>query len=279
MVAMDDGPRLAVRRSGRTRDLPPVVLVHGGPGLWDYLAPVAALVDDLTAVYRYDQRGCGSSDPSLDQSFDRHVTDLDKLRSALGLRRWAVVGHSFGATLALAYAWSYPDHISHLCYLSGVGVGDWHTAYEQERARRLTDEQRDELASLENRERSDAEERRFRALAWVTDHGDTANAARWAMEDAESRRPINYAANRLLTAETRSWTDADVVAKARAIRCPTLVLHGERDPRPASSALELAAEIKSSTSLVVQGAGHHPWREDANAVRAALRALLVRAAG
>lgn len=279
MVAMDDGPRLAVRRSGRTLDLPPVVLVHGGPGLWDYLAPVAALVDDLTAVYRYDQRGCGSSDPSLDQSFDRHVADLDKLRSALGLQRWAVVGHSFGATLALAYASTHPDHTSHLGYLSGVGVGDWHTPYEQERARRMTAKQRAELAKLENRERSDSEERRFRALAWVTDHGDRANAWRWAMEDAGSLRPINYAANRQLTAETRSWTDADVVAKARAIRCPTLVLHGERDPRPASSALELAAEIKSSTSLVVQGAGHHPWREDANAVRAALRALLVRAAG
>lgn len=123
---MDDGPRLAVRRSGRTLDLPPVVLVHGGPGLWDYLAPVAALIDDLTAVYRYDQRGCGSSDPSLDQSFDRHVTDLDQLRSALGLQRWAVVGHSFGATLALAYAspiqTTHPTSVTSAASASATGT-------------------------------------------------------------------------------------------------------------------------------------------------------------
>lgn len=176
--------------------------------------------------------------------------------------------------MALAYASTHPDHISHLGYLSGVGVGDWRTPYERERARRLTDKQRAELAELENRERSDAEERRFRALAWVTDHGDRANAWRWAMEDAENLRPINYLANGQLTAETGSWSEDDVVAKARTIRCPTLVLHGERDPRPASCALELAAEIESCAAVVIPGAGHHPWREDADAVRGALRALL-----
>ena len=40
---------------------PALVLCHGGPGLWDYLAPVAAMIDDLVTVYRYDQRACGRS--------------------------------------------------------------------------------------------------------------------------------------------------------------------------------------------------------------------------
>ncbi|WP_174845189.1 alpha/beta fold hydrolase [Dictyobacter alpinus] len=38
-----------------------LVCCHGGPGLWDYLAPVAEMIDDLMTVYRYDQRACGRS--------------------------------------------------------------------------------------------------------------------------------------------------------------------------------------------------------------------------
>ena len=40
---------------------PALVLCHGGPGLWDYLGPVADMVDDRATAYRYDQRACGRS--------------------------------------------------------------------------------------------------------------------------------------------------------------------------------------------------------------------------
>ena len=38
---------------------PALICCHGGPGLWDYLEPVAAMLDDLATVHRYDQRSCG----------------------------------------------------------------------------------------------------------------------------------------------------------------------------------------------------------------------------
>ncbi|MGH2602576.1 MAG: alpha/beta fold hydrolase [Dehalococcoidia bacterium] len=40
---------------------PPLVLCTGGPGCCDYLGPVAAMVDDLVRVYRFEPRGCGRS--------------------------------------------------------------------------------------------------------------------------------------------------------------------------------------------------------------------------
>lgn len=271
---MDDEVRLAVRRTGTTSDLPAVVLVHGGPGLWDYLGGVAALIDDATVVYRFDQRGCGASDPSDDQRFDRHVADLDKVRAALGLEAWAVVGHSFGATLALAYAARHPSRMSHLGYVSGVGIGDWHTAYQRERLRRMTDEQRAELADLDGRDRSPDEERRMRVLHWFTDHGDTAKAFAWATEDAQSPRPINTAANRALSHEMKAWTDTRFVSLAESVTAPCLVLHGGRDPRPASCALALAGHLRSSTTTVIEEAGHDPWRERPDVVRRSLLGLL-----
>lgn len=41
----------------------PVVLCSGGAGCCDYLAPVAAMLDDLAQVIRFEARGCGRSDP------------------------------------------------------------------------------------------------------------------------------------------------------------------------------------------------------------------------
>jgi pimeloyl-ACP methyl ester carboxylesterase len=38
-----------------------IKMVHGGPGVPDYLAPVAGIIDDLCPVHRYDQRGTGGS--------------------------------------------------------------------------------------------------------------------------------------------------------------------------------------------------------------------------
>ena len=57
-VSADDGCRLWTAETGHGT---PLIMCHGGPGLWDYLAPLAALLDDTFTVVRFDQRGCGRS--------------------------------------------------------------------------------------------------------------------------------------------------------------------------------------------------------------------------
>ncbi len=75
---------------------PPVVLCHGGPGLWDYLGDLAALLSDEFTVYRWDQRACGRSTAgSLPPSMRRTTDDLDELRTHFGHARWSDLGHSW----------------------------------------------------------------------------------------------------------------------------------------------------------------------------------------
>jgi len=76
--------------------------------LWDYLEPVAAMLDDLWTVYRYDQRSCGRSTGGPPYDVATAVADLDALREHWGLSQWIVLGHSWGATLALAYGLAIP---------------------------------------------------------------------------------------------------------------------------------------------------------------------------
>jgi pimeloyl-ACP methyl ester carboxylesterase len=100
-VALADGTRLWTTTTGSG---PPVVLLHGGPGLWCYLADVAELLAADHAVVRLDQRGCGRSTGAEGPfTLAGAVDDLEQLRQSLGIERWGLVGHSWGAELALRY--------------------------------------------------------------------------------------------------------------------------------------------------------------------------------
>lgn len=95
----------------------PVVFLHGGPG--GGTDPKQRRFFD-PAKYRivlFDQRGCGKSTPhaSLEDNTTWHlVSDIESLRTELGIDRWQVFGGSWGSTLALAYAEKHPERVTEL---------------------------------------------------------------------------------------------------------------------------------------------------------------------
>lgn len=95
----------------------PVVVLHGGPGAG--IIPETQRLHD-PAVYRiiaFDQRGCGHSTPHGElrenTTWDL-VEDIEKLRQHLNIQRWQVAGGSWGSTLALAYAQTWPQYVSEM---------------------------------------------------------------------------------------------------------------------------------------------------------------------
>ncbi len=95
----------------------PVVFLHGGPG--GGINPVYRQFFDPQAwrVILFDQRGCGRSRPHAelqDNTTWALVNDIEKIRAHLGIDRWTVFGGSWGSTLALAYAQTYPDRCAGL---------------------------------------------------------------------------------------------------------------------------------------------------------------------
>lgn len=106
------------------------MLSSGGPGCCDYLGPVAAMLDDLAEVYRWEQRGCGRSEALEPYDLARCLEDLEGIRKAFGLERWIIGGHSWGANLGLIYALEYPEHTLAVLHLSGTSFdSDWKAAY------------------------------------------------------------------------------------------------------------------------------------------------------
>jgi proline iminopeptidase len=244
--------------SARTGAGLPMVMLHGGPGMWDYLGPVAATVEDVAAVVRYDQRGCGRS--TGDGPFDlvTALQDLDGVRAAWGVERWVVFGHSWGATLALAYAVEHPERTLGLVYVSGTGVDPaWHGEYRAERAARLTRLGTDDKLAADL-----ADSARLPALK------------AWLYQDGFS---VNHAANRALSADAdRSTESAAFADRLRTLDVPALVIHGELDPRPARFAAQVAELIPDAELLLMPSVGHFPRFEAPEPFTAALRGFLAR---
>ena len=121
MVRLRDGAELWTTVSGTG---PPVVCLHGGPGMWDYLAPLAGCSTTRSRSSGSTSAAAGARPATAPFTIAQAVDDLDQVRAALGFGQWAVAGHSWGAELALRYAARHQDHTTAVAYISGVGAGN-----------------------------------------------------------------------------------------------------------------------------------------------------------
>lgn len=111
-----DGHRIWVLPWG-TPTGAPILFLHGGPGSGCNPGQQALFDPERHRVIFVDQRGAGRSLPGRSRkanTTDHLVADLERVRMHLGIGRWMVVGGSWGATLALAYAEAYPERIAGL---------------------------------------------------------------------------------------------------------------------------------------------------------------------
>ena len=261
MMRLHDGAEFWTAVSGTG---PPVVCLHGGPGLWDYLGPLAALLDDMFTIVRFDQRGCGRSTGGGPFTIEQAVHDLDQIRACLGFDRWAVAGHSWGAELAIRYAARHPERVTAVAYIAGVGAGnDFWGAYVVERDRRLGND-RERLTALSARPASDRtpdEERERCLLQWRPDFSPTSAAAEHALALWDTR-PAGAAVNE--TANRELWADRateDLHRAAGRVSCPVTMLFGADDPRPWTASESLLAALPNARRIVFNCAGHAPWAE------------------
>jgi proline iminopeptidase len=279
-VTADDGVRLWAARSGQGE---PLVLCHGGPGLWDTFEDVAALIpaDRATAV-RWDQRGCGRSERCAGPwTTERFVADLDAVRRHFGLERTALLGHSWGAQLALSYALAHPERVSALVYVAGTGIGpdaDWHGAYRENLRARLG-EHPERLArwlELADRpQRTEEEDREAAVLQWSAEFTDRARALEHAGRMADPWFGVNDECSKALNAERRrTWGTPGLYSACQALDVPVLIVDGARDIRPRSAVDSLERALPRVRRVVFPDAGHLPWVEEPQGFREAVAAVL-----
>ncbi|MFO1372959.1 MAG: alpha/beta fold hydrolase [Candidatus Competibacteraceae bacterium] len=215
----------------------PIVLCNGGPGCCDYLAPLAAMLNDLAQVIRFEARGCGRSDQVPPYTVATCLADLEAIRQHYRVERWIVTGHSWGADLALAYALGYPERVHGFVCISGGRVNndrEWHRIYSERRDQGL----------------------------------ETLPAFDY---------PPNLEVNAEVGRSWKQYIQRPSLLKeiARLDR-PALFLYGDRDIRPSWPIEQVAQLLPNAALTMIAGADHHIWVTHAEAMRAPLRAFVQR---
>jgi len=109
-IAVTEPHQLYIEESGNPEGIP-VLFVHGGPGGGTRQTDRCFFDPDKYRIILFDQRGSGQSKPHAsleDNNTAALVADIDVIRTTLGIERWVIFGGSWGSTLGLIYAQTYP---------------------------------------------------------------------------------------------------------------------------------------------------------------------------
>jgi proline iminopeptidase len=256
---------------------PPLLLMHGGPGL-DHtsLLSLEACADQFTLVF-YDQRCNGRSEgaPVTSMTWENLTADAEALRQALGFERWAVLGHSFGGNVALEYALRYPASLSHLILMNTTGDAYW----TQEHAPELLARRGYSPAAVEAARRffnGQLEPREVTRTvlkfgsAYFYRFNPLAVAYEMLFGPKQKMRPEAsvFGFGQLL----KGWSVMDRLGE---IEAPTLVIAGRHDFLfPPECEAILADRIPGAQLALVERAGHNPQMERTAVVVEALRRFL-----
>ena len=256
---------------------PPVLLLHGGPGLsYGYLDALATELGDGYRIASYQQRGLSPSTTAGPFTVARQVQDATCFLDALGWERAFVVGHSWGGHLLLHLAVSAPGRLQGALAVDPLGgVGDGAMAvFEREMAARIPAQDRRRAVELDalalRGEATEAELTESLRIFWPAYFASPDNAP--AMPDIRSS-PEAYAGVVASLQEALPRLSAAL----RGVTVPIGFVAGAQSPMPVdASSAATAAIIPGAWLEVVAGAGHFPWIEKPGSVAAALDRLVAR---
>lgn len=278
-----DGNRIWWEEAGAPDGVPALIL-HGGPGS-GFSAKARRFFDPSRfRIVGFDQRGCGRSTPHASEEgvdFTVNTTahligDIEALRKYLGVERWVIYGASWGTTLGLAYAETYPERVAGMVF-AGVTTTrrseiDWlyrglAPLFPEEWARfragvpagtpedRMIAAYNDLLFHTDPAVREKA--------AWDFDAWDNASASVTPVAREVPRSEINRVLGRarIVTHFFRhaAWLDEGALLKgaSRLKGIPGVLVQGRLDLQgPLVTAWELARAWPDAELKVIEGAGH-----------------------
>ena len=262
----------------------PIVILHGGPGLdhrmWgDYLNPLS---NEFRLIF-VDQRAQGRSDrpPVETWTLENMAADVGKLASALGLDRYAVLGHSYGAFVALQNAVDFPGQASQTIVSSGLPSARFLAEVDNNLAAFEPEELRQQVSDSWAREVSVETEEELAAL--LTDQlpfqfGDPLDRR---IADYEQRtQGARLSPDVLRHFAQQDYGGIEVEDRLGLVTQSVLVLAGRHDRTCVVAGAEaIAAGIPQAELVVFEDSGHMTFVEENEAYLAAVRRFLEQPAG
>ena len=266
-----DGRLLSYERRGSG----PLLVCHpGGPGGSAAEFRDFAGLDDTFDLVLVSPRGSAGSDPADDYALAAYASDLDELRSHLGVERMNLLGFSHGGIVAMVYAAAHPERLDRLVLASTIAVFDEGAQAAQtagiearrgepwfaDAERAIADEQSGEFVTTEDLAANVAHQIPLYFHRWEG-HEQTGRELAADFTRAEPLQHFNE----------HEFTSFDLRPELRTIGAPTLVIAGESDficgPVCART---IAGELADARLVLITEAGHFTYVERPDAFRSAL---------
>ncbi|HEX6271313.1 MAG TPA: alpha/beta hydrolase [Anaerolineales bacterium] len=247
-----NGIELAYSRRGKGK---PLVLLHGYPldhHLWDEVVP---LLEDTFDIITPDLRGFGES-TTVDTFYvmDDYASDIAALLDQLGIQQTAIVGHSMGGYVALAFARLYPERVS------GLGL----------------------VSSQVPADPPDRKEGRYKSAAEVSERGIGGVVETMASKFTSDKRLQAFARETMQRQQSTAYIGAlramaervDSAPMLSSFKFPVVIVHGKADELiPIDRAREVKEVVPHAHLVELESAGHIPMLEAKEETARALKHL------
>jgi proline iminopeptidase len=249
-------------------DAYPIVVLHGGPGLdhhefGDYLDPLAERGYRLLLV---DQRAQGQSAPAPRETWTlgRMAADVSAVATAFGLDRYAVLGESYGAFVALQHAVAEPGAAAQTIVSGGVPSTRWLAVVDEHLATLEPPEIREQVQRSWEKEATVSTPEEFAELMheqWPFHFKDPLDPR---IEEYERRSAgLRFAPAVLRHVAASGYGGIEVEDRLAEIPQPVLLLAGRHDRVCSLEAHQFMAERIPNAELVVfEESGHMTFVEE-----------------
>ena len=274
------GVRLFYRVAGRDGD-DPIVFLHGSSGginIGGY--DMEPLAERGHRLLMFDERGAGHSEIITDATklrIEDFVQDVEAFREKFGLKKFGLIGLSWGSAVALKYVTTYPQHLSRVVFLSPISPT---LALYQERQKHLdslkTDKEREVEKQLRARIRTapDAEVHQLCEELFQASHREGVvdiNHLKRSRQD-----PCAYPVAGLRNAQfvfqsgLASLGEWDFRPAMKSVTMPALVLEGAGTFFSLDATQEWVKSLPDARLLLIPNAGHLIWIDQPEAVISAM---------
>lgn len=257
-----DGGKIWYRTVGLHGERIPLLLLHGGPGAGSRtLESLAALGQDRLVVF-YDQLGAGRSDHPNNTSLwtiERHIQELNSIRSRFDLDEVHILGHSWGSMLLIEYLLTGPEGVVSATFASPMFSTERWIADVTERVRELPEEVRLVIESHELAGTTDSAE--YQEAVSVFNHRYLSRSNPWpeamtlTMQEfgAEVYGYMWGPSEFTVTGTLNDWNRMDALPE---LALPTLFTVGEFDETFPSTVQDYADRVPGARFQVIPGAAH-----------------------
>jgi pimeloyl-ACP methyl ester carboxylesterase len=242
----------------RTWGKPPyrVAVIHGGPGMPGYLAPVAReLAKDMGVLEPLQTKN----------SFEGQIEELHNILREHAHLPVILIGHSWGAFLSFVVTSRYASLVKKLILIGGGPFEEKYTDnIDPDRLNRLTEDERIEafkLIEIIDTPKSPDRDKAMSRLGEMFLKADTYSAL--LPEQELESLPVSEEINRKVWAEAKKLrTSGEILEIGKKITCPVIAIHGDYDPHLVAGVQEpLSRVLKNFKFILLEKCGHYPWLE------------------